>query len=174
MEHKRYIGTKLIKATAMTRQAYNDFRGWKLPEDENGSDEGYLVEYEDGGMGNTIVYKGYVSWSPKEVFERAYRPISQMTFGQAIEALKAGKKVAREGWNGKGMWLVMMPALYLPPFNSQEPGAKVNDRTAKHIGEDTPLDCQPYIVMWTALKQWQPGWLASQADMLAEDWVVVE
>lgn len=96
-----------------------------------------------------------------------------MNFGEAIENLKAGNKVAREGWNGKGMWLVLMPALYLPPYNSQEPGAKVNDRTAKHIGEDAPLDCQPYIVMWTAQQKWQPGWLASQADMLAEDWVVV-
>ena len=94
-------------------------------------------------------------------------------FGWAIEQLKAGNKVARAGWNGKGMWVVMMPSLYLPPFNSQEPGAKVNDRTARHIGEDMPLDCQPYMVMWTADKKWQPGWLASQADMLAEDWSVV-
>ena len=95
-------------------------------------------------------------------------------FGWAIRALKEGKKVSRDGWNGKGMWLVLMPALYLPPFNSQGTEVKVNDRTAKHIGENTPLDCQPYIVMWTAAKQWQPGWLASQADMLATDWGIVE
>ena len=67
-----------------------------------------------------------------------------------------------------------MPGLQLPPFNSQAPGAKVNDRTAKHIGVDTPLDSQPYIAMWTASQQWQPGWLCSQADMLAEDWEIVE
>jgi hypothetical protein len=97
-----------------------------------------------------------------------------MNFGQAIEALKEGKKVCREGWNGKGMWIVLMPELQLPAFNSQVQGAKVNDRTAKHIGADTPLDCRPYIVMWTALQQWQPGWVASQTDMLAEDWQVVE
>lgn len=96
-----------------------------------------------------------------------------MNIGQAIEAMKAGAKVAREGWNGKGMWLVLMPELKLPPFSSQGPGARVNDRTAIHIGEDTPLECQPYIVMWTAQQKWQPGWLASQADLLAEDWVVV-
>ena len=96
-----------------------------------------------------------------------------MDFGYAIKALKQGMKVAREGWNGKDMWIVMMPSLSLPPFSSQEPGAKVNDRTAKHIGPDTPLDSQPYISMWTAQGKWQPGWLASQADMLAEDWVVV-
>lgn len=89
-----------------------------------------------------------------------------MNFGQALEQLKQGNKVARTGWNGKGMWIVLMPSLYLKAGNA-------NDRTIKHIGKDTPLDCQPYIVMWTAEQKWQPGWLASQADMLAEDWQVV-
>ena len=96
-----------------------------------------------------------------------------MNFGQAIEALKDGKKVARKGWNGKGMWIVLMPSLYLPSYTTQDTFKKVNDRTAKHIGEDTPLDSQPYISMWTATRQWQPGWLASQADMLSEDWEIV-
>lgn len=96
-----------------------------------------------------------------------------MNFGQALEALKVGKKVSRKGWNGKGMWIVLMPPLYLPPYNTQGTTIKVNDRTAKYIGEDKPLDCQPYIVMWTASQKWQPGWLASQTDMLAEDWEVV-
>ena len=75
-----------------------------------------------------------------------------MTFGQAIEALKAGKRVSRAGWNGKGMWLAL----------------------TKKFVPTGDLPCQPYIVMWTAAAQWQPGWLASQADMLAEDWQVVE
>lgn len=96
-----------------------------------------------------------------------------MNFGQAIEALRQGKKVAREGWNGRGMWIVLMPSLYLPPYNTADIYRKVNDRTAKHIGEDKPLDSQPYIAMWTAQGKWQPGWLASQADMLAEDWQIV-
>jgi hypothetical protein len=96
-----------------------------------------------------------------------------MTFGEAIEALKLGSKVARTGWNGKGMWIVLMPSLSLPPYSTQEPGPKVNDRTAKHIGEDTPLNSQPYIAMWTADQKWQPGWLASQADILADDWTIL-
>ena len=70
---KQYIGTKVINAMPMNRQDYNDFRGWTLPEDENGEDEGYLVEYIDGGKANTSQYAGYVSWSPKEVFEHAYK-----------------------------------------------------------------------------------------------------
>jgi hypothetical protein len=90
-----------------------------------------------------------------------------LNFGQAIEAMKAGKKVAREGWNGKGMWICLMPALYLDKDI-------INGRTKKFIGEGVDLDSQPYFVMWTAQQKWQPGWLASQTDMLAEDWMIVE
>jgi len=128
-------------------------------------DKGYYVKYQDG----------YESWSPSAPFEQGYINLGGgSSFGKALVALEKGFKVAREGWNGKGMFIVMMPGLYLPPYNSQEPGAKVNDRTAKHIGEDAPLDSQPYFAMLTAKGQWQPGWLASQADMLAKDWVVLD
>lgn len=94
--------------------------------------------------------------------------------GWAIEQMREGRKVRRAGWNGKGMWIVLMPALSLPPFSCQAPGAKVNDRTAKHIGVDTPLESQPYIAMWTAQGLWQPGWLCSQNDLLANDWELAE
>lgn len=94
--------------------------------------------------------------------------------GNAIAWMKDGKKVAREGWNGKGQWVVMMPGLHLPPYNSQEPGAKVNDRTAKHIGYNTPLDSQPYFAIYNAQGFWQPGWVPSTSDCLANDWYVVD
>jgi hypothetical protein len=69
---KSYIGTKIIRAEPMTRQAYNDLRGWTVPADENPSDAGYLVEYQDGGKPNVPGFAGYVSWSPKAQFEQAY------------------------------------------------------------------------------------------------------
>ena len=72
---KTYIGTKVIHALPMTRQAYNDYRGWELPTNEDGADEGYLVEYVDGGRANDSRHSGYISWSPKDVFERSYRPM---------------------------------------------------------------------------------------------------
>jgi hypothetical protein len=161
----KYIGVKLISAKEITRGAYNIYRGWTIPENENPDDEGYLVKYSDS----------YESWSPKEVFKEAYRKIEDgcMTFGLAIEAMKKGYKVARFGWNGKGMFVVIMPELYLPPYNTQGELRKVNDRTAKWIGEDKPLDSQAYIAMYTAQGKWQPGWLASQADMLSEDWIIL-
>lgn len=103
---------------------------------------------------------------PADVFNQTYEEIKQ-DFGWAIRKLKEGFKVARKGWNGKGMWIALMPSLYLDKDI-------INGRTKKHIGEGVDLDSQPYLVMWTASQQWQPGWLASQADMLAEDWVLVE
>lgn len=69
-----------------------------------------------------------------------------MTFSEALDRLKKYDAVAREGWNGKGMYI------YLERLEGYE----------------------PFIVMYTAQGKHQPGWLASQADMLADDWEVVE
>ena len=89
---KKYIGIKNIKAEPMNLGDYNIYRGWKIPENENPNDEGYLVKYSDG----------YESWSPKKVFEEAYRSFDEgMSFGMAVELLKSGHKVSRKGWNGK-------------------------------------------------------------------------
>lgn len=96
----------------------------------------------------------------------------EFSFSEALARLKAGEAVTRRGWNGRGMFIVLMPELRLPPFNTQGTERRVNDRTAKWIGEDQPLNCRPYFAMYTAQKEWQPGWLASQADMLADDWHV--
>lgn len=82
---KTYTGTKIINAKPMTRGEYNVFRGWELPANEDGSDEGYLVEYTDGGKANTAAYAGYVSWSPADVFEREYRPVPRPHQQRVIE-----------------------------------------------------------------------------------------
>ena len=59
---KNYIGCKMLKAEEMSRGEYNLKRGWQIPADENPDDAGYYLVYPDG----------YVSWSPKEIFESAY------------------------------------------------------------------------------------------------------
>lgn len=167
----RHIGVKVINAFPMDRKEYNEMRGWSVPADENPNDEGYLVEYIDGGKANHPAFVGYISWSPKDVFERSYRPCYGMTFGLAIEALKAGKKVARAGWNGKGMWLSLScdgtrevaAENFWSPHNAEH--ARLNG------GKATVL---PSITMKTASGEILMGWLASQSDMLAEDWSIVE
>lgn len=79
MTTKTYEGTKRVHARPMTRCEYNAYRGWEVPADENPADDGYLVEYLDGGKSNHPNHAGYISWSPKDVFERSYKelPTSQ-------------------------------------------------------------------------------------------------
>lgn len=159
----RFIGTKQINAIPMNRLDYNKFRGWELPSDENGADEGFLVEYIDGGKANTEQYAGYVSWSPKDVFEKAYTNTEAMSFGDAIVFLKDGHKVARRGWNGKGMFLFLVAGSTF----------KVNRPPLLGIyKEGTEINYQPHIDMKTADDTIVP-WLSSQSDVLAEDWQLV-
>lgn len=203
-----YLGTRVIHTAPMSRREYNSLRGWTVPRDENPDDEGYLVEYTDGGKPNVEGFTGYVSWSPKGVFDRAYSanpeastpgrqgqvdlmretfPASDpvvaglpvvhttgLTFGSAIEALKSGKKAARVGWNGKGMWLSLsvpgdvnysvIPASAFWSDNNRE-------YAEKNGGHALVL---PTITMKTASGEILIGWLASQTDMLAEDWMLVD
>lgn len=72
---KTYYGTKVITAQPMTRKEYNDLRGWEVPSDEDGKDQGYLVCYPNQTP-NVEGYSGYVSWSPDNVFECTYKEIT--------------------------------------------------------------------------------------------------
>lgn len=155
---KKYIGTKIISAKPMTRADAEDHLGRNVGGDASG--DGYLVQY-DGG---------YQSWSPKDVFDEAYHPCAGLTFGQAIEALKAGQRVARAGWNGKGMWLCLSPGR--ESFSAVDFWAPANRDYA--LGQGGAAKVLPSITMKTATGEIQMGWLASQSDMLAEDWVIVE
>ena len=82
---------------------------------------------------------------------------NNLTFGDALEALKIGKKVARIGWNGKGMYLYLADGKLL----------------TEEIG-DGSYPFTDTVVMKTADNKYCIGWLASQTDMLAEDWCIVE
>ena len=158
-----YIGTNLVTATPMTRAEYNKYRGWELPANENGSDDGYLVEQQDGADGNDNRHAGYISWNTKAQFNGIYQETTGLTFGLALAAMKVGKRVSRAGWNGKGMWLTVVgtssydvASRLFPNRNSIEP----------------VIDLLPWIGMKTADGKFVP-WLASQTDVLADDWVLV-
>ena len=125
---KTYIGTRIIQAK-------------RSPDGLHG----YDVEYSDG----------YKSWSPAKAFEKVYRRTDAMTFGDALVMLKAEKRVARAGWNGKAMWLSLVR------------------RSDWDTCQFDPAELLPFIAMKTADNKFVP-WLASQTDMLAEDWCVVE
>lgn len=284
---KRYNALTKVTAKPMTRQAYNDLRGWELLVDECGSDDGYLT-VDINADSNFDGYDGHVSWKPKALFDDQFHEVdddeddavqyaddtsvcgygvsgstrqglsldqelmrdtislishkyaachtdqmledankivsaimgcdSQVEavadsfakpdevmaggvslvpcesaqgeqvgfldsaqtknatisanssacvvdgfgFGAAIHYLKAGEKVMRAGWNGKGMFLYYVPAASYP----------MQRNSLETMGGVFPDDMVPYgayIAMKTAQDNVVP-WLASQTDVLAEDW----
>lgn len=154
---KKYIGTKTVAAepafrckdgygnAVVTSDARDAFTNYPVVE------EGYRVRYSDG----------YTSWSPKEVFEEAYRPADGLPFGLAIEAAKKGHKIQRAGWNGKGQYVELATGISY----TNASGDVVNVKHAA-IGNAA--------LAFVGTSGVQLGWLASQADMLADDWRVVD
>lgn len=182
---KRYTSHKEVDAAIIkavgelnqdTRQRTLAFEGetckvseeWYLKHSDNGNTNlvgGYFVQYADG----------YQSWSPAAAFESGYKEITQeghqalnesdgFSFGRALELLRDGRKVARQGWNGKDMFLFLVPGstfqVNRPPLLGIYP-------------EGTEINYHAHIDMKTADGQVVP-WLCSQTDALAEDWVTVE
>ncbi len=110
--------------------------------------EGYTIRFPGQGV-------HFRSMDELVTGNQSLRPCDDMDFGHALDALKCGRKVARTGWNGKGLWLEL-----------QRPDAH-SKMTLPYIFMSYPDDAAN-----------TPGarvpWLASQTDMLAEDWKVVE
>ena len=94
---------------------------------------------------------------------------TNLNFGHAVEALKLGRRVTRAGWNGKGMYLWLLPAANVKAEWCREPHLKA---MAEANGGE--IECLGSIRMMTADKKVLTGWLASQSDMLAEDWQILD
>lgn len=158
---KFYIGTKLVAAEPATRYWLKCDKSVIVAHDEDkpqiidsaiGLEEGYKVRYADG----------YESWSPKEVFEEAYREVEGLNFGLALEAAKAGYRIARRGWNGQRMYVFLAKE---PDFNTDADLSEFDDAWLESV------DC---LALRTAQGCVQLGWLASQTDMLSDDWYIVD
>jgi hypothetical protein len=89
-----------------------------------------------------------------------------MNFGDALTHLKNGQRVTRAGWNGRGMWLVLVPG---STFTVQE-GRPLGQAAPELVGRT--VEYRPHIDMKTVDGQIVP-WIASQSDMLADDWMTV-
>ena len=134
-----YIGTKIVRAIPVIREFGKD------------KEDDYKVIYPSG----------FVSFSPKAVFEEAYHPIDGMNFGLAIEAVKKGKKCRRAGWNGKNQHIELATRI-----SYMTAGGVYMNVEHEAIGNKA--------IAFVGTSGVQMGWLASQADMLAEDWEIVE
>lgn len=152
----KYIRCHIVEAKPMTRGDYNKLRGWIAPANENPADEGYLVVYPDG----------YESWCPKAQFEEAGRPIDGMTFGIAIDACRyKGAKIQRANWDGVGQYVRYESVLGF-------------DDGDNHEGKGPNITSSCYVFHFVNRKTGetgiQVGWLASQADMAANDWIILD
>jgi hypothetical protein len=87
-------------------------------------------------------------------------------FGDALRHLRVGRRLARTGWNGKGMFIVLQAGY--------PDGIPINANTAQATGiaQGTVCRFRPYLMMFTADGEFVP-WVASQTDILADDWQVV-
>ena len=92
-----------------------------------------------------------------------------MNFGEAIEAMKNGKFATRKGWNGKNMYLWYMPPATIKAEWCKEPHLKaIADANGGEV------ECLSSIRMKTADNKVLTGWLASQTDMMSEDWAIYD
>ena len=184
-----YLGIKAVEAKEMTRGDYSEYRGWEMPADEDASDTGYFVIYPDGCE----------SWCPTEQFELANTLLADASFEEgvailrqffgaseeqeqevlvplktqgglgladAINAMKAGQRVCRAGWNGKGMYLFLNPGSNIQVSEGRP--------LANGIAVGTDVEMLPYIMMKVAGQDVKCiPWLASQGDLLADDYEVL-
>jgi hypothetical protein len=157
---RRFIGTKIIEAELIDKELYCNKRGWDVPKDEDRDEEGYYIRYPDG----------YISWSPKEQFEKAYRNINKpcLNFCQALTLVKRGVSMgmARKNWNGKGMIVVYQPGY--------PEGIEVNENAmnAFNLIKGSKMKVRPHLQLLCAdgsIAEWAP----SGSDVIEEDWMLV-
>lgn len=184
---KKYLGVKIIQAEPAWRYfhqiggvyIYIKSEHPEMTENDKDLSDGYSCVDESGNK----------FWSPKDVFEKAYRTFDETknvvtidvdtrtagwdivghvatmelpkkafnwNFGQAIEALKQGKKVARAGWNKSKLWIDLA-------YTQQLAESVADTHIIIPVIEMKTIDCKSLF-----------NWVASASDMIAEDWQIVE
>jgi len=181
-----FRGNGIVEAIEVTKADLNAIKDKCSYVSISEADEDFLKDFEDNDIVGAIFgnidnifrditdpkYTVNVVENPdcwfvnKNFIAKNYKDFnsSKFTFGEAVVLLKLGYKVARTGWNGKGMWLVFVP------------GTEVEVREGTpyyNAGLRGKIKIDSHIDMYTAQGTMQPGWLASQADIQAEDWMVV-
>ena len=162
------VADKLPEIMVQVLVAYHDYQGHKHYSTGNLALMDYEYCFDIHNAGETMSLEFIDYWMPI-VEPKEEEKMKNLTFGAAIEALKQGKKVTRMGWNGKGMYLWLKPATTIKAEWCKDPMLKeivdTNGGEAEALGT---------ICMKTADNKILTGWLASQTDMLSEDWMIIE
>ena len=159
---KKFIGTKVIMAEPMTMTEAQKVLGREI-KPATVEEDGYLVEYKDG----------YKSWSPKSVFDDAYRKLVGMDFGEVIEALRSGLAVRRKGWNGKGLFIVkQVPSRITGDIISKMQSLPQSAKDILMSRENPHIDYTNQMLIINTDGR-ADSWVPSVSDVFAEDWEVV-
>lgn len=153
---KKYIGTKVVEARPMNEIDAESIGYARKNSDNHEWRNGYHVRYTnpDGSF--------YDSWSPKNVFEKAYHEVKGMNFGEVIEALKTGLAVKRKSWSG-GKFLYYVPSASYPAMT---------DVAKSIMNEERKVSYKEYIAI--RCKDGDVGFYTpTQCDVLANDWELV-
>lgn len=148
-----YIRSSLVRDMPMSRAEYIRSKGSEVSDDDDGSRNGFLIQNNDDAA----------FWMPFEDFELVYRKLQRFGFEGALTMLKAGQKLARAGWNGKGQFVYMVPAA---KYAAQTGAAK------SHYGEEAFIPYNAYLAL-KGVDDTVSTWVPSISDVFAEDWSVV-
>lgn len=162
--HSKGNHIEVVEAEPMT---YSDYCGNRAIDEAKRWLDGYAVRWRD----RRELVTDRSEWWDKREFDAVTHPVCGMAFGMAIGAMKCGFKVARKEWNGKGMWL----SLPLADGAREVPASKVWGRANEAYAHQNggTVKVMPYITMKSAYGSIVMGWLASQTDMLSEDWYLI-
>ncbi|MDR1714971.1 MAG: DUF2829 domain-containing protein [Prevotella sp.] len=179
----------LVEAVPVSELVANAASNWNALPDwvKERYEKGGFVFLNDGistkdwkaGYGDMLIKgaQGEIYPCRPDIFEQEYeradivRVPYRMTFGEAIELLKRGKRVAREGWNGKNMYLWLKQPVTIKKEWCKDPMLL---EAINSCGDSGEIEALGTICMKTTDNKVLTGWLASQTDMLAEDWMMVE
>ena len=100
--------------------------------------------------------------------------VTGVSFSVALDALKAGKRAAREGWNGKNMFVFQRPGITLTAGQVEEISSYPNAVKSFMVSQGRDIEFLPYFCMWSADGKVVNGWLISQTDAQAEDWCILD
>jgi len=165
---KKYIGVKIVEAAPMTLGHYNDYKGWTIPADEDPNREGYRVHYSDG----------YVSWSPKEIFEETNKELFGLPFGTAVAALKNFIPTTRAKWPHGTFIFAQVPSLIdgsIVPKMTSLPDSVKKEFAARfdrdHVNAQLMYKNQIALV--------DPdnnicAWIPTIEDLFATDWCILD
>ena len=161
MSKQLYVGTKVVKASDMSLGMFNNLMNRATPVGTDPATPGYMVEYQDGGPANSEHSANYLSWSPKDVFDKAYQVNGKLPGYLAIAHMEQGQYARRNHWHSEEY-------VYYVPANSYK---AVTPVAKAMFGEEALVPYKGYFARKCRDGQVEVYALSAD-DLMARDWTI--